>query len=257
VSLTSSFVYLLKINSIINTSICENIITKADAITVSNKFLQKRYGGEIIWHSRDDKFYSRIDNAKEILLRNHNFDKEKKIIMFLGTPKPHKGIEDLINATAMLNDQNILLCTIGVDNSAYSLYVSERIKQLLPNSNITLGQQPFSKLSFFLSAADLITIPQRDNNATKGQSPAKLFDAMAMGKPIISTNASGISDIVKNNAWIVSPNNPKELAQAIRDAINSPEKACLYGKKVSNQYQNNFSFKDNQKRLLSIFKKYE
>jgi len=37
---------------------------------------------------------------------------------------------------------------------------------------------------------DVVIIPQRENFATLGQMPAKVFDAMAMAKPTIATNVS-------------------------------------------------------------------
>jgi len=66
----------------------------ADGITVSNRFLQNRFGGTLAPHCRDatkldPENFDALQNKKKLGLEG------KRTLMFLGTPRAHKGIEDL------------------------------------------------------------------------------------------------------------------------------------------------------------------
>ena len=78
----------------------ERLVSHADAVLVSNRFLQKEFGGTLLPHCRDTTVLDPLKfNPEDV-----NDIKEKmgfagkKILMFLGTPRPHKGIEDLLAA---------------------------------------------------------------------------------------------------------------------------------------------------------------
>lgn len=70
-----------------------------------------------------------------------------------------------------------------------------------------------------------MVILQRRNFATILQMPAKIFEAMAMAKPIISTNVSNIPEILQDCGWIVEPENPIQLAKTIKYVFDHPVEA--------------------------------
>src|SRR5207244_387393 len=59
-----------------------------------------------------------------------------------------------------------------------------------------VGEIPFDDVPRYLVAADVVAVPQRATTDTLGQVPAKLFDAMALGRPIVSTAVSMIPEIL-------------------------------------------------------------
>lgn len=79
--------------------------------------------------------------------------------------------------------------------------------------------------------------------------PTVLIEAAACGRAIVATDVAGCRDVVKDgeNGFLVPPNNPNALADAILDLINDPEKRELMGKegrriaveKFTNQIVNN------------------
>ena len=50
--------------------------------------------------------------------------------------------------------------------------------------------------------------------------PAKVFDAMAMAKPIIATNVSDLPEFLDGCGWTVAPEKPKQLADTIQYVFN-------------------------------------
>jgi glycosyltransferase involved in cell wall biosynthesis len=66
-----------------------------------------------------------------------------------------------------------------------------------------------------MEAADVIAVPQRDSPDTRGQVPAKLFDAMALARPIVSTRVSMIPEILEGCGVVVPSGDPAALGAAI------------------------------------------
>ena len=56
--------------------------------------------------------------------------------------------------------------------------------------------------------------------------PAKLFDAMALGVPAISTAVSDIPEVLEGAGWVVPPNSPDALREAIRQRFRDPGEAA-------------------------------
>ena len=129
----------------------------------------------------------------------------KKILMFLGTPRPHKGIDDLLMAFNKIDNPDLNLVIIGVENQQKFL---NKIETSVKDRVIILPKIPFNKLPEFLSVADIIVIPQRRTSDSVGQIPARLFDAMCMAKPILATRVSDIPEVLGECGYLVEPNEP-------------------------------------------------
>ncbi|CAB3289257.1 Glycos_transf_1 domain-containing protein [Methanocaldococcus lauensis] len=236
----------------------EKLYFLADEITVSNSFLQKKFGGTIIWHGRDaEKFNPEKYDCNE-LKKKYHIEKNKKIVMFFGTPRPHKGIDDLLNAMKLINDSNIILAIVGIDTSnEYCRNIIDKAKNMLGDRFIWFGLQPFEKIPEILSIADVVVIPQRESCSTVGQMPAKVFDAMAMAKPIIATKVSDIPIVLDKCGYLVEPNNPKRLEEAIKYVLDNYEEFKEMGWRARERFIKKYSWDALEKKLVEIFKKYE
>ena len=229
------------------TWLIEHLTGFADGITVSNRFLQNRFGGTLVPHCRDvtkldpEKFDD-LENKRKLGLEN------KKTLMFLGTPRAHKGVEDLFSVLEKIETQNVQLALIGTNNFPLE-NITEKAK-ILKKKVTFLPNIPFSDLGVYLSAADAIIIPQRRSIATLGQMPAKIYDAMAMAKPIVSTNVSDIPEALENCGYIVEPGNVDQLAQAVDAIFSNPKKSEKMGQKARDRCIRLYNIK-NLKNTLS------
>ena len=72
----------------------------SDAVMVSNTFLQDRFGGEITPHVRDTEAFDpdRFDGRAARV--EHGIPTDSTVVMFSGTPRPHKGVEELLKAVS-------------------------------------------------------------------------------------------------------------------------------------------------------------
>ncbi len=93
-----------------------------------------------------------------------------------------------------------------------------------PLGNVTMrGRVPDTELEEFLSAADVWIIPYRRNVAGVSV-PSRIYNLLAVGRAIIvAAEPSSEAALIlaeENIGWIVKPEDPRELAQAIRSAAS-------------------------------------
>ena len=226
------------VHGFLNTCLLEKITFLADGITTASKFLHNRFGGEYIPHARDTEFLdpSKFDGEK--LKRELGLSKEK-VIMFLGSPKPHKGIGDVFKALKLLNKNNVKLIIIGGINGSC---LKEEIPSEIAPSVVIKGMIPFFNIPEYLASADLVVLPQNSAPSNYAQVPAKLFDAMALGRPIISTKMSDMPDILRNCGFIAEPDSPKSLAEKIDYILTNPEEAGKVGQRAREKCIREYSF---------------
>jgi len=195
-------------------------------------------------------FMEKLIHFSDEITVSNTFLKEK----FGGTIVWH----GLIEAVSVIEDQAVVLVIVGIDDSdQYSNNLLTTIQETLANRFKKFGLQPFEMVPEFLAMADIIAIPQRKNFSTMGQMPAKVFDAMAMAKPIIASNISDLPEILDGCGWIVEPENPAQLAEKIQYVLNNPEEAKAMGNKARQKCIEKYSWEVMEEILLKVFKKYE
>jgi len=257
-SLAVAALYSYGVGSYWNTLFGEKLSHLADEITVSNNFLQDKFGGTVVWHARDTETFDPAKFDKYLLREKYQIENTKKVVMFFGTPRAHKGIEDIIKAVSLIEARDTLLVIVGVDyKDSYCRNLVETAKKVLDKRFKGFDLQPFEKVPEFLAMADVVVIPQKRNFSTVGQVPAKVFDAMAMAKPIIATNVSDLPLILDGCGWIVEPENPEQLAETIQDVLDNPEGAEEIGWKARQKCIDKYSWDAMEKVLVEVFGKYE
>ena len=204
----------------------ERLVASADAISVSNQFLQKKFGGILLPHCRDTTVLDPLKFDPDQIKEKMGF-KDKKVVMFLGTPRPHKGLDDLLAAFKNIDNPNLSLLIVGAENQQEFL---NRVDHLIRDRVVVLPKTPFQKLPELLSVADIIAIPQRRTSDSVGQIPARLFDAMSMAKPIIATRVSDIPEVLGECGYLIDPNKPSQLANAIQYVFDHFDEALIKGR---------------------------
>ncbi|MHA1861325.1 MAG: glycosyltransferase, partial [Candidatus Ranarchaeia archaeon] len=258
--LTSSTLRLYSNTSLWTKIICEKLVPLADEITTSNHFLHNKFGGTIIPHGRNTDDFDPIKYPKDKMRQAHQIDKDKQVVMFLGSIRAHKGIENIVKALLLNNNPNLIFILVGVDPKEKD----PQRKKILEDAQAKLGKrfipysfQPYSSIPEFLAIADIIIIPQERSLATVGQTPAKVFDAMSMAKPIIATNVNDLPEILNNCGWIIEPQQPEILAQTIQFVLDNPKIAEQKRKRARQKCIKLYSWKIMGEKMAAIFSKYK
>lgn len=229
------------------TWLMERLTGRAQAITVASRFLQQRFGGVLIPHVRDTDEW-RPERYRPEPGRGRLGVSSERVVMFLGTPRAHKGIDDLAEAMRLLARPDVVLAVVGCapeSASARAFAGLGRGVRLVP-------EIPFTEVPLYLAAADVVAIPQRLGPDTVGQVPAKVFDAMALGRPIVSTRVSMIPEILEDCAVLVGPGDPAGLARGIAWLLDHPGEAAALGRKARERSVARYSYASARQLLFPV-----
>lgn len=157
------------------------IVASADVLA---KDVQKRRGNKNLGFSSNGVDYEFFEKFDEDYKFEPEFqailDKKKPIIMYYGALAKWFDYE-LIKKIAKTNKYSIVLFGIKYDGS-----FDENIKD---EENIYfMGPRDYKVLKNYAKESDILTIPFLINDITKATSPVKIFEYMALHKPIVITD---------------------------------------------------------------------
>ena len=163
----------------------------------------------------------------ESLVSKKNFKKQYEIdsnfVLFVGRFSRSKGIAVLIDAIKIIKDDltrlNTRLVIMGVD-FGYEDEMMETIEKYDLTKFITIIKNPPREdvISAY-GESEFLVLP-----SVWELSPLVPLESFAFKKPVISTNSHGIPYTVQHNknGILVEPDNPTELANAIKNLLENP-----------------------------------
>lgn len=192
---------------------------------VSNGWLKRKIGGHLLPHVRDGALFDPSKQDRRALRAELGLD-ERPWVGFVGTARAHKGIEDLIAALALHSGEDAPgLLLAGLSTEAVA---AERELERLATSKLGLARFravkrfAFSELPRWLAVPDVICIPSRPGTTSAGQIPAKMFDALMMGKPLVISDAHDTSDVDADALLRFEAGNVDDLAAKLRLLCSDP-----------------------------------
>jgi colanic acid/amylovoran biosynthesis glycosyltransferase len=174
-------------------------------------------------------------------------------ILCVAAHKPYKGLPVLIEACRLLRDEKVSFrCDIVGHGPMH-----DQLAGMIQSRGLTelvrlAGPRPQEEVATMMAAATMFVLPSII--ARDGQMegiPVALMEAMATGRPVVSTMISGIPELVENgiSGYLVAPGDPAALAAAIRRLIDDPERARAMGIRGREKVQKEFTIRDSVSRL--------
>ena len=219
--------------------------------TSPSPMLSKRFNGYFLASGCDGTLFNHRNFNRSQIRDELGIGHNKKIIMFAGTLRPHKGIEELIKACQLIRRKDFYLFFLGIDSN---LTYWKKLKEIGFNQMIEYPLLPKKEVARFLSIADLVVLPQRNQGTALGQVPIKLFEAMAMAKPLIVTENEDFKHILGDLAIYINPDDIIGLSASIENVLYNRKDAVEIGLKLREHFENHYSFEKLTKRLYTILK---
>jgi glycosyltransferase involved in cell wall biosynthesis len=102
------------------------------------------------------------------------------------------------------------------------------------------GYKPQTEIAQAIRTTDIGIIPNRRNPFTEINMPTRVFEYLAVGKPVIVPDTQGIRDYFQRDTLIFfEPDNPQSLEAAILEAYRDPTRVDSVVKKGRLVYENN------------------
>ncbi len=168
-----------------------------------------------------------------------------------------KGIDTLIDAIAALPDLPITLCLVGGPAEIADSLSGRWLKEELPSERFVFaGHVAPSLVPVYISAFDVCAMPS-PNNAFFAYyaSPLKLFEYMAVGKPILSSDHPAIAEVIHNDesALLVPPEGVSALSSALRRLYEDATLRERLGK-AAKAAANEYSWQARAERILKTIR---
>ena len=202
----------------------------ASGITVASSLLQKRFGGTLVHHGcpveRMDPGSVNREQARE------QFGFSGPVIVFPGTRRTHKGLKPLAKAVARIPGAKLAVLCREDD------FTQPEWKEF---PLLRIPVMSYASLPSLLAAADVVAIPQLDSEAASHQMPMKVYDAMAMARPIVASAVSDLSLVLEGCARLVPPGDVSGLSKAIGSLLEDPDEAQAMGQRARARCLQNYT----------------
>ena len=182
-----------------------------------------------------------------------NFKKKRNkniSLLMLGVYEERKGHKFLFDSLLKLNKKyKNFKCEIYGDGNAHEIYtVKKKIPKELKNK-IFLNQH-VSYVKKIIEKSDIILVPSQKLESF-GYSA---LEAMACGKPLVSTNCGGLVELIKNNTngYIINKNNITGFSEKIYKLIVNKELRYKMGKEGYRRYNKFFRSKSMSKKYAKL-----
>lgn len=252
-------VHTKKINFVINRLIKRNI----KIISISNglKDLYVKNGANkeniLVAHDGVDLSDFDINFSKFAIRENFKLPKNKKIISYVGKYKTMgagKGVDELIYAFSEVLKKipSAFLLLVGINQSEFNdiNVVFEKLRIANENYKVVFHVKQ-KEVPYYLKASDILVMNYpKTEHYEKFMSPLKMFEYMASGVPIITSDLMSIREVLsEKNAYFFLPDDSKNLAHVIMSALSDADESQ---KKSENAKLKslNYTWK---KRALNIF----
>jgi len=145
---------------------------------------------------------------------------DAKIVLYAGRFFEWKGLEILPKSASLT--PSIQWRVVGGDKEDFK----RLIKEPLPDNMFFSGSRPHEEMSLWLASADALLVlgTIRDTQSYRYTSPMKLFEYLAVGRPIVASKTPAISEIVSGSEVLFyTPDDAKDMALVVQRAVTGGE----------------------------------
>jgi len=187
----------------------------ADSIGTTSNHVINDIENNLVKINRKKVFFlnTAIDVSSFKPLHKENLD---NVLLTVCAVYPIKGIENIIESIPFVKDQipDVKLKVVGnYFDKKYLLRLKEQIHKLRCEDSVEfVGPIPHTDLVNWYNSAKIFILTSKTETL-----PTVIQEAMACGKPVISTPVGSVPEIITDgiNGFILSENKPKILAKKI------------------------------------------
>jgi glycosyltransferase involved in cell wall biosynthesis len=208
----------------------------------------------IIRNTVDADRFRAIPVDGELIARYEN----RFVISYIGFFGPHRGIETLVKAMTIISREIQESVLLLVGSGWWFNKICKLVGKLgLENWVELTGWQDFSKVPSYVRATDVGVIPHLASGHTDTTIPHKLFQYMAMGKPVVVSSAKPLARIVQETGCgrVFPSGNPEALAQQIIDLYRNPAIALSLGVAGSKAVEKHYNWSWDGDKFLDLYSK--
>ena len=177
-----------------------------------------------------------------------------RVVLYMGNHGVSQALGQVVDTAKILLPRSDILFVMVGDGAE-----KERIKRIargLPNIQFVASQDK-TRVWQFYKMAHVALVPLKDVKGFDTFIPSKMFEIMAAGRPMVAALRGESADILNASgaAFVVPPEEPEKIAQAVLHLIDHPEKADKMGASGRAFVTQNYRHDMLGRQYLGIFEK--
>lgn len=179
------------------------------------------------------KIFNPIDSQDtlqkaEVEINDYPFSKDLPTFVTIGTVYPQKGYDRLLDVHKKLMDEGLKHQIIIIGDGFDFENIQAKLNQLgLQETVKMLGfrSNPYP----YLKKADFYVMSSRHEGF-----PTIIAEALILNKPVVSTDVSGIKDLLQDGKLgIITPNSEEGIYEGMKKFLTNKELAAQYEKEIT------------------------
>jgi glycosyltransferase involved in cell wall biosynthesis len=167
----------------------------------------------------DEKRYDPAIDGTQVR-EKYGISRDDTVLFFMGWLYPFSGLKEVASELAKKREGNVRLLVVG-DGDAFTELAATVAEHGLQEQVVLAGRQPYEAIPGLIASADICLLPAHHNEVMRDIVPIKMYEYMAMGKPVIATRLPGVMKEFGEGNGVVYVERPEAvLSEAIRLAGN-------------------------------------
>jgi glycosyltransferase involved in cell wall biosynthesis len=190
----------------------------------------------------------------DALRQRYGLKPGQPVVLFFGLLAPSKGIQDLIEAIALVRkSSDVKLIIAGYPTKHFSTEeLKDKITALDLAQHVVLDTRyiPLEEVGALMGLATVAVYPYRSSTQSGALQVAYTF-----GRPVVATVIGGLPEAVEHgrSGFLVPANSPPELAQGILKLVTNHELAKIMGEYARHLSETRFSWRSVARQIVKVY----
>jgi len=210
----------------------------------------------VVMNAEDLDEFGNLETKESLVTKYEN----DFVISYIGGFGPHRGIDTAIESmpTVLEEIPDARLLLVGKGSGEFDKEMNELCKDLKVENNVVFTNWvDFRLVPSYIALSDVCLVPHHASGHTNTTIPHKLFQYMAMRKPVIVTDCKPLKRIVEEcECGLVVPSGDyNEMAEAAIRLYTDKECARKLGENGRKAVEERYNWETEAKKLCKLYKK--
>ena len=182
----------------------------------------------------------------------------KFVVGFVGSMRPWHDVETLLEGMRLAAQSRKDIFALIIGDGPSRLALERQTEDAELGDRITfVGSIPHEDIPAHIESMDVTVVLSPFAEEFWG-SPIKLFEYMAMAKPVIASRSGQLADIVQHrqNGILVEPQNPTQVAEAILELAHNPDLRERLGQAARRAIETKHTWERNAQAVIDLYERY-
>lgn len=157
----------------------------------------------------------------EAVRRQYGIKKDAVVLFFMGWLYHFSGLKEVALELARVKMENVKLLIVG-EGDAFDDLKRIQTEHGLQDTVILAGRRPYEEMPGFIAAADICLLPADPAEKVMHDGlPAKIYEYLAMRKPMISTRLRGVMREFGEGHGVIYVDRPEDAISKALELVQS------------------------------------